>query len=123
MTTRSGAHQGREPQAGQELNGDLAGEQARKAARRAAARRLHPDLGGDAEEFARVMATFDDRRGSLPRAAGAEAPTPVVVRPVLVRSRGRRTRQALASTRRGLVRRAQQQLPSGFPGARRYGVL
>ncbi|QIG42157.1 hypothetical protein G5V58_04690 [Nocardioides anomalus] len=79
-----------------------------RAARRAVARRLHPDLGGDAEEFARAMAALDR----------AERPGPAAVGPVAVRSRWTRARAA-ARGARGLRTR----LPASWPGARRYGSL
>jgi hypothetical protein len=75
-----------------------------RAERRAVARRLHPDLGGDAEEFARAMAALD-------RAAVVHRPS----RPVVVRSRRGRVRAA--------ARRVRTRLPARWPGARRYGSL
>ncbi|MBO1768336.1 hypothetical protein [Allobranchiibius sp. GilTou38] len=87
------------------------------AARRAVARRLHPDLGGDSQEYVAAMAELDHRLGvtaAAPHAAG-QGPVPDIVRHGRLSSVRGNTRRAARTMRRIL--------PSGWPGSRRYGRL
>jgi len=82
-----------------------------RAERRAAARRHHPDLGGDTQEYLSVMAEIDRRHG-----AGA-------VRLLVAddhRSRAVRRLRATARRARAASRTARTRLPRWAPGARRY---
>lgn len=87
------------------------------AARRAVARRLHPDLGGDPQEYLAAMATLDRQ---YPGAPDTEQRTAEGAVQVVARHRVRavvrvKTRQVVASVRGAL--------PGRWPGARRYGRL
>ena len=88
------------------------------AARRAVARRLHPDLGGDVEEYLAAMARVDQQFGAAghttPPGTQGEVPT-VLHRGSPLGSVRKRTRAA--------VRTVQHALPHGWPGSRRYGQL
>ncbi|WP_018157439.1 hypothetical protein [Demetria terragena] len=91
---------------------DLAAQ--RRAAERAAARRLHPDVGGDADQYVAEMKRIAQQFGD---SAGGE---PVVTAEGFVRSRHvARIRRAARRTARG----ARAAVPSGWPGARKYGQL
>lgn len=80
--------------------------------RRRAALALHPDRGGDAEEFVRVMRALEERPSSVGRTAGV-----TVVRTV----RGRRQRLRVAGRDASLALRGL--LPRSVPGARRYAQI
>lgn len=98
--------------------------------RREAAKRLHPDLGGDPEEFVRVMQAF----AAFPVPATAVSVSPaspggvhlsparspvrgtVTMKPTTVLARWRREH-------RRRMRAARARLPRAVPGARRYGQL
>lgn len=82
-----------------------------RARRREVARRHHPDVGGDAETFAREMA-----RLSAP--AGTDRPA-VEVRAT---RRGRLAR-TVGTGVRDVVATVRHRLPRSFPGSRRYGRL
>ncbi|MBO1755021.1 hypothetical protein [Allobranchiibius sp. CTAmp26] len=87
------------------------------AARRAVARRLHPDLGGDPQEYLAAMALIDHQFGVVsgaPHAAG-HGPVPDIVRHGRLSSVRGNTRRAVRTMRRIL--------PAGWPGSRRYGRL
>lgn len=87
-----------------------------RSARLAAARRLHPDLGGDAEEFVRVMDALSRRPAPVGTASRAAAPV-VVVTP------RRRVQRRVGAAGRSLADDVRARLPRSFPGARRYGHL
>ena len=80
------------------------------AERRALLRRHHPDLGGDPDEFVRLLAALDEAE----RAPGAATTT---VRTHRARRAGWRRRPRL------VVRRVSTALPRRLPGTRRYGRL
>lgn len=88
------------------------------AARRAVARRLHPDLGGDTDEYllamTRVDQQFDTAGASTPPGTHPEVPT--------VLHRGSPLGSVWKGTR-AAVRTMQRALPHGWPGSRRYGQL
>ena len=84
-------------------------EAVRRSARREAARRLHPDLGGDAESFTRALAEIDARFRIDARPVTRE---PVVV---IVRRRARLARHV-----RGRWRALRAATPARLvPGVRR----
>lgn len=98
------------------------------AERRALLRRHHPDLGGDPEEFVRVMAAID----ALGAASAPTAPSPsregtareaqhsaATGGPLGTTPRRRRRRRRA----RRLLLRVRAGLPRRLPGARRYGQL
>ncbi|MDF9714754.1 MULTISPECIES: hypothetical protein [unclassified Nocardioides] len=90
--------------------------------RREAALAHHPDRGGDAATFARVMAELEVLRSRgtdavLPPAATA---TPVVVVPG---SRLRRAAHVVRRQGRAAAGGIRRRVPRGLPGARRYGHL
>lgn len=87
------------------------------AARRAVARRLHPDLGGDPQEYVAAMAALDRR---YPREPHGEHHTADGVVNVVARHR---IRSAMGVTARKTVACVRGVLPRGWPGARRYGRL
>lgn len=82
-------------------------------ARRALLRRHHPDLGGDPDEFVRVLA-------AIGRLGGSERQVPAVTTAVVTdRLGGGRWRRR----RRRALTRVQGALPRRMPGARRYGQI
>lgn len=87
------------------------------AARRAVARRLHPDLGGDPQEYLSAMARVDRQYAATSNArdpAGHDE-VPFVVR--------RTPLSSVRGTTRRAVRTVRRALPTGWPGSRRYGRL
>lgn len=78
-----------------------------RAERRAVARRLHPDRGGDVEQYLAALAEVDRRHDDA------------------VRPRPRTTTRRRSVKRRIdlLALHARTRLPRGVPGARRYGRL
>lgn len=78
--------------------------QRRARARREVARRLHPDLGGDPDEFIRAMRDID----------GPPAPPPPHPPVTVFRTGVRRWRSP---------RRRRTSLPGWVPGVRRYTQL
>lgn len=91
---------------------------AHAAARRAVARRLHPDLGGDPQEYLAAMERVDRQFGTTSSGGlrqAASAPPYVVRRSSSLSSVQKGTR--------GAVRAIRGVLPRGWPGARRYGRL
>ncbi|NYE34973.1 hypothetical protein F4692_000077 [Nocardioides cavernae] len=111
-------------------------ERERRAARRAALRAVHPDLGGDTEEFLAVMRAFESRplgeggSGTAPtRSTGladgvgtATAAGPgTIARPVVTTTaRSRAARRARRARRR--LRAAAARGPLSWPRTR-YAVL
>ncbi|MGV8965765.1 MAG: hypothetical protein ACOH2F_05755 [Cellulomonas sp.] len=96
-----------------------------RAERRRAARNHHPDVGGDTQEYLRVIAAIDSRYG-LCVDPGGGTPTParvITTTPVgrLITTR-RAFRRGVRCTRR-LIRTIQTRLPRSIPGARRYTSL
>lgn len=86
------------------------------AERRALLRRHHPDLGGDPEEFVRLLATWDAAGASPgPEPGGATTATTLLAR--------RPRRAAWRRRTRLLARRVSTGLPRRLPGTRRYGQL
>ncbi|MEV5000618.1 hypothetical protein [Nocardioides sp. LML1-1-1.1] len=83
------------------------------AERRALLRRHHPDLGGDPEEFVRLVATLD-------AAVASPGTDPAGVTTLLAR---RPLRAAWRRRTRLLARRVSTGLPRRLPGTRRYGQL
>jgi len=94
-----------------------------RAERRQAARRHHPDVGGNLQEYLRVTADIDARYGLDPKAttyrpaSGAGGLT--FVRNDR-RSRARRRLAASVRRRRALSKALRSRLPRWVPGARRY---
>ncbi|MFV0461256.1 MAG: hypothetical protein ACK5MT_21085 [Actinomycetales bacterium] len=78
------------------------------AARARVARRYHPDVGGDPDDFIAALAEVDDLYSRRAR------PKPGLATTV------RRRIQAGRRTRRRAVRAVRSRLPRGLPGARRY---
>lgn len=88
--------------------------------RRRAARAHHPDVGGDLDEYLRVVGEIDARLGPVDRLpAVAGVTTTVSGRRVSVRRRLRTVRRRT----RGLSRAVRSRLPRGVPGARRWSEL
>lgn len=85
-------------------------------ARRAVARRLHPDLGGDPQEYAAAMARLEDRFGQ-PRARPMDGSIEVHV---MTR---RRPLSALTHSAGRAATKLRSRIPRGWPGAHRYGQL
>lgn len=85
----------------------------RASARRAAAWSLHPDAGGDANEFAAALASIDRRFGARRQVA----PEPIEV---LIRRSRRGAAQARLRAARRLYRRTRARLPLQ---RRRYSSL
>lgn len=84
--------------------------------RRALLRWHHPDLGGDPDEFVRLLAALDRDPAPAGAAAGPDAgPTTVLTHRPLRSAWRRRTRL--------LALRVSTGLPRRLPGARRYGRL
>lgn len=77
----------------------------RASARRAAAWSLHPDAGGDANEFAAALASIDRRFGARRQVAPTE---PIEV---LIRRSRRGAAQARFRAARRLYRRTRARLP------------
>lgn len=80
--------------------------------RRRAALALHPDRGGDVEEFVRVMRALEVRPATVGRTSGV-----TVVRT----ARGRQQRLRVAGRDASLALRGM--LPRSVPGARRYAQI
>jgi len=88
--------------------------------RRRAARTHHPDVGGDLDQYLRVVSEIDARLGPSNRPpARADATTTVSGRRTAMR---RRLRTATREAHR-LSRRVRSRLPRGVPGARRWTEL
>lgn len=88
--------------------------------RRRAARTHHPDVGGDLDQYLRVVSEIDARLGPSDRPpARAGATTTVSGRRTAMR---RRLRTATREAHR-LSRRVRSRLPRGVPGARRWTEL
>lgn len=87
------------------------------AARRRVARRHHPDVGGDPDEFVRSLADVDARFTPAPATPGRSAARRVTTLKGLYRLK--RTRYALRRGRRAGARRIRSTLPRHFPGSRR----
>ncbi len=90
----------------------MTAERHRTAARRRVARRHHPDLGGDPDEFVRAMARVDEQFA----AAGDSGPS----RRWYV---AKRYRYAVRRGLRSAARRVRASLPRSAPGSRRYHDL
>ncbi len=92
------------------------------AAQRDIARRLHPDLGGDPQQYVAAMAALDGeyRDQESLRAPDQEQRGGSGVVHVVAR---RRVRSAVRSRARRTVASVRGALPRGLPGARRYGRL
>ncbi len=88
--------------------------------RREVARRHHPDLGGDPDEFIRAMRAISPGigRSGEPVATNATWTTTVVTTTGTSRARRR-----LVSTGRRLAHHVRTRIPRSFPGSRRYGRL
>ncbi len=91
--------------------------EAHGAARRAVTRRLHPDLGGDPQQYVAAMAELDRQYAQAPGTGQhlTHDKVHVVTRHRVRSVVGVTTRQAVACVRGAL--------PRGWPGARRYGRL
>ena len=87
---------------------------ARSEARKAVARRLHPDLGGDPQQYLAAMAEVDELYERRSRAAGAGEIHIVRRRPGL---------SSLTRITGKAARTVRTRLPRGWPGAQRYGRL
>lgn len=87
---------------------------ARRAAERATARRLHPDLGGDPEEYIAAMNRLAEKYDAPPKSQDGGSFEGFVHARRWSRLR-RRVRRA--------TRGARAAVPSGWPGARKYGQL
>lgn len=102
---------------------DAAGRAAWRAERRAAARRHHPDVGGDVQDYLRVTADID-LRYALGAAAARYGSAPNTEARTFVRndrrSRALRRFRTLARGRRALSKTIRSRLPRWAPGARRY---
>jgi len=96
-----------------------------RADRRRAARIHHPDVGGDAQEYLRVIAAIDAQYG-LCADPGGDPPGPTTARTTTRSGRSSTTRRTVRRwvrrTRR-LTRTLQTWLPRSIPGARRYTEL
>lgn len=87
------------------------------AAQRAVARRLHPDLGGDTQEYLEAMSELEQQYAPPNESATVVPPTRVYVVP------RRRVRAALSARTRAVVSSTRAALPRRWPGSRRYGRL
>ena len=102
------------------------GEAARRSLRRATARQLHPDLGGDPDDFDRAMRALEAAGPPPPagprhrRSAGGSATNPVAT--IRTTPRSRAVRRITASGRQ-LVHTIRTRIPRSLPGSRRYGHL
>lgn len=104
---------------------DLGVQVAWRAERRRAARRHHPDVGGDAQEYLRVIAATDARYGLCVDPGGRPSgPTQArtTTRADLLTTPRRTVRRWARRTRR-LTRTLPTRLPRSIPGARRYTTL
>lgn len=92
-----------------------------RRARREVARRLHPDVGGDALRYLRALEEVD-RSFGIRDASGRSSTAPVTIEATRLVRAGRRVRRV---RRRGTraVRAVRARLPRGAPGARRYTEL
>jgi len=80
-----------------------------RQARRDVARRHHPDVGGDPEEYVRLMTEVDRRFGPSAKPAGQAQP--------------RRLLRLLSRSRlriKGTTRAVRSHIPRSWPGSRRY---
>lgn len=84
----------------------------RSEARRTVARRLHPDLGGDPQEYLAAMVTIDEHF-ELPSSAAGDQEIHIVRRRRRLASLTRMTGKAVGTVR--------TRIPRGWPGAQRYG--
>jgi hypothetical protein len=84
-----------------------------RRARRQVARRLHPDLGGDPDEYLAALAGVD-------RAYGVHTTVPGYGRPQIRMSPVRRLSRPLVRAVRAGARGLRARLPRRVPGARRY---
>ena len=104
---------------------DLSVQVAWRAERRRAARSHHPDLGGDAQEYLRVIAAIDAKYG-LCVDPGGSSPGPTHARTTTradLVTTIRRTVRRWARRARRLTRTLPTGLPRSIPGARRYTTL
>lgn len=104
---------------------DLGVQVAWRTERRQAARRHHPDLGGDAQEYLRVIASIDERYGLCVDPGGSStdprhAGTTTGVDPLTT---VRRALRRWVRRSRRLTRTVPTKLPRSIPGARRYTTL
>jgi hypothetical protein len=95
-----------------------------RAERRRAARDHHPDVGGDTQEYLRVITAIDARYGVCVDPGGAPRHT----RARTTTRVGRLTATRRAAHRwvhrtRRLTRTLQTRIPRSMPGARRYTAL
>ncbi|RYV50840.1 hypothetical protein [Pengzhenrongella frigida] len=101
---------------------DLGVQVAWRAERRHAARSHHPDLGGDAQEYLRVIAAIDARYGLCVdpggRPSGRTYARAAAEADLLTAAR--RTVRRWARRARRLTRTLRTRLPRSIPGARRY---
>ncbi len=91
-------------------------ERAARARRREVAKRHHPDVGGNAEEFVRAMLALSE---SERREAGFTSDSDVTV---LLTGRSR-ARRWVRKSQRQIVRGMRSRIPRPLPGSRRYGKL
>jgi hypothetical protein len=94
-------------------------ERAVRARRREAAKRHHPDLGGDPDEFIRAMRGLEEAAAA---GSGHHADTGRGDITILVTGRSR-ARHWLRRSHRDLVRGLRSRIPRPLPGARRYAEL
>ncbi|NNG38519.1 hypothetical protein HJ588_04415 [Flexivirga sp. ID2601S] len=88
------------------------------AERRRVARRLHPDLGGDPDDYIAAMQALEQRRAAAMGVLhGAEGMT------VVHTTAGSRAVRAVTGRARSVTTAVRRHLPRGWPGARRYGQL
>ncbi|MDQ2851379.1 MAG: hypothetical protein M3Y49_11715 [Actinomycetota bacterium] len=92
------------------------------AAQRAVARRLHPDLGGDPQQYVAAMAALDGEYRDRQH-AGVPTSGPYTTRGVVQVVARHRVRSTLRVTARQAVACVRGVLPRGWPGARRYAQL
>ena len=97
-----------------------------RSERRAAARLHHPDVGGDTQEYLRVIAAIDTQYG-LGAAASEASPLARAAGRAPLRT-GRLTRARRRAGRafrraRQLTQKIRARLPRRVPGARRYTQL
>ncbi|WP_265442488.1 hypothetical protein [Flexivirga meconopsidis] len=89
------------------------------AERRRVARRLHPDLGGDPDDYIAAMQALEQRRAAAMGALhhGAAGMT------VAHTTTGARAVRLVAGRARSVTTAVRRRIPRGWPGARRYGQL
>lgn len=89
-------------------------ERVARARRREVAKRHHPDVGGDAEEFVRAMLALSE---SERKEAGFTSDVTVLLT-------GRsRARLWVRKSQRQIVKGMRSRIPRPLPGSRRYGKL